>query len=82
MPIIPLSSLKRGDTAIIASVTERDEKWNRRLEDLGFTPGTVVTTLRKAPFGGPTVYRVRSYELSLRKSEADSIFVNARSTNG
>ena len=43
---------------------------SRRLEDLGFVPGTRVRALRRAPLGDPTLYEVRGTQLCLRRSEA------------
>ena len=42
----------------------------KRLRNLGFVPGRVVTPLRRAPLGDPVVYRVADYELCLRRHEA------------
>ena len=42
----------------------------KRLRNLGFVPGRVVTPLRRAPLGDPVVYRVADYELCLRHHEA------------
>ena len=46
-----------------------------RLMELGFTSGTEVEVARKAAFGGPLEIRLRSYRLSLRRDEAESIQV-------
>lgn len=81
MPLIPLHQLKPGQTGIIMSVNEaQGETWTRRMEDLGFSAGTTVTSLRRAPLGDPTIYRIRSYELSLRRREAKHIMVTAGET--
>lgn len=78
MPLIPLHQLKAGQTGIIVSIHEaQGDTWNRRMEDLGFSAGTTVTSLRRAPLGDPTIYRIRGYELSLRKREARHIMVTA-----
>lgn len=45
----------------------------RRLADLGFTPGTTVEVLRRAPLGDPVVYRVRDYEICLRGAQASRV---------
>jgi ferrous iron transport protein A len=83
MPLIPLHQLTAGQTGIIMSVNEaQGETWTRRMEDLGFTPGTTVTALRRAPLGDPTIYRISSYELSLRKREARHIMVTAGAASG
>lgn len=46
-----------------------------RLMELGFTSGTEVEVARKAAFGGPLEIRLRSYRLSLRRDEAETIQV-------
>jgi ferrous iron transport protein A len=46
-----------------------------RLMELGFTNGTEVEVSRRAAFGGPLEIRLRSYRLSLRRDEAESIRV-------
>jgi ferrous iron transport protein A len=83
MPLIPLHQLVVGQTGIVMSVNEaQGATWSRRMEDLGFSAGTTVTALRRAPLGDPTIYRIRSYELSLRKREARHILVTAGAVNG
>ena len=47
----------------------------KRLRNLGFVPGRVVTPLRRAPLGDPVVYRVADYELCLRRHEARMVHV-------
>lgn len=47
----------------------------RRLMDMGLTRGATVAVRKVAPLGDPVQVTVRGYELSLRKSEADSIQV-------
>jgi len=48
----------------------------RRLMDMGITRGTSVYLRKVAPLGDPIEVKVRGYELSLRKSEAESIVVD------
>lgn len=45
----------------------------RRLFDMGVTPGAEVKLIKKAPFGDPIEIKIRSYNLTLRKSEAKNI---------
>jgi ferrous iron transport protein A len=47
----------------------------RRLASLGFRPGTAACCVRRAPLGDPTVYRLRCYEVCLRRREADYVLV-------
>ena len=47
----------------------------RRIMDMGITRGTVLTVRKVAPLGDPIELRVRGYELSLRKADAEMIEV-------
>ncbi|MCY1010268.1 FeoA family protein [Nannocystis pusilla] len=44
-----------------------------RLLEMGFTPGTVVVLIKRAPFGDPLELQVRGCHVSLRKAEAARI---------
>ncbi|MSQ82964.1 MAG: ferrous iron transport protein A [Myxococcales bacterium] len=46
-----------------------------RLAEMGLTPGVPLKVLRRAPFGGPMLVRVRDFSLSLRLSEAAAVVV-------
>ncbi len=48
-----------------------------RMAELGFTEGTSITLVRRAPFGDPLVVRILGYELCIRASEAACIQVEA-----
>ncbi len=47
----------------------------RRLLDMGVLPGEEVQVEKVAPLGDPIEITIKSYRLSLRKSEAAGIFV-------
>lgn len=47
----------------------------RRIMDMGLTKNTEVFVRKVAPFGDPIEIKVRGYELSIRKSEAENILV-------
>ena len=47
----------------------------RRIMDMGITKGVEVYVRKVAPLGDPIEIRVRGYELSLRKADAESIEV-------
>ena len=49
----------------------------RHIMDMGITKGADVFVRKVAPLGDPIEVTVRGYELSLRKSEAESILVVA-----
>ncbi len=46
-----------------------------KLLAMGLTPGTEFTVTRHAPLGDPVEILVRGFKLSLRKDEANSLFV-------
>lgn len=45
----------------------------RRLRELGFLPGSTVTALHRAPFGGSTAYGVLDTVVALRDGDARRI---------
>ena len=47
----------------------------RRIMDMGITKGVEIFVRKVAPLGDPMELNVRGYELSIRKSEAESIEV-------
>lgn len=47
----------------------------RRIMDMGITKGVEVYVRKVAPLGDPVEITVRSYELSLRKADAEMIEV-------
>ena len=68
-----LDCLARGQKATVAHVSGPNRC---RLLEMGFTAGTQVEIARRAAFGGPLEIRLRSYRLSLRTEEAQSIQVS------
>ena len=73
----PLSDLRLGISGRVIALQEdtADDPIAKRLSNLGFVPGRIVTPLRRAPLGDPVVYRVADYELCLRRQEARLIQV-------
>ena len=47
----------------------------RRIMDMGITKGVEIYVRKLAPLGDPIEIRVRGYELTLRKSDAEMIEV-------
>jgi len=72
-----LSDLRLGTSARVIALQEdtADDPIAKRLSNLGFVPGRIVTPLRRAPLGDPVVYRVADYELCLRRHEAHMVHV-------
>ncbi|MFD5650558.1 ferrous iron transport protein A [Streptomyces sp. NPDC127039] len=46
-----------------------------RLHDLGFTPGAMVEAVRRAPLRDPVLYRVKDYEVCLRRTQAVCVHI-------
>ena len=63
-----------GDTATVRRLTG-EGALKRHIMDMGITKGTSVFVRKVAPLGDPIEVTVRGYELSLRKSEAESILL-------
>ena len=63
-----------GDTATVRRLTS-EGALKRHIMDMGITKGTSVFVRKVAPLGDPIEVTVRGYELSLRKSEAESILI-------
>ncbi|MDU2066053.1 MAG: ferrous iron transport protein A [Sporomusaceae bacterium] len=49
----------------------------RRILDMGITPGTLVKVQKLAPLGDPLEVKAKGFNLSLRKAEASMIEVEA-----
>ena len=69
-----LSAFKIGEKGKVVSVSG-EGRVRRRLFDMGVTPGTEILLRKKAPLGDPIEISLRSYELTLRNSEADCILM-------
>jgi len=50
----------------------------RRIMDMGITKGAEIYVRKVAPLGDPVEVTVRGYELSIRKADAEMIFVQSR----
>ena len=70
-----LKNVKIGARAVIARL-HGDGAVRRRLLDMGLTKGTEVLVRKVAPAGDPIEITVRGYELSIRRSEAETIEVS------
>ncbi len=68
-----LDLLTPGHDAIITNVGGEDSPLRRHLLNMGLTPGTEVTLIKIAPMGDPYEFRLRGYELTLRKEDASKI---------
>ncbi len=74
VPTQPLSQLTPGTRAVVAEIRVPVEHRARILE-MGLLVGTAVELVRFAPLGDPIEIKVRGYNLSLRKHEAEQVLV-------
>ncbi|HJJ47778.1 MAG TPA: FeoA family protein [Methanocorpusculum sp.] len=72
---VPLSSIKKNDTAEILGFKNPDRELANRLTELGFIHGSIITSCGKAPFGDPLIFIIHGGKLALRKSDAANILV-------
>lgn len=75
-PLIPVTSLRPGQKAIIAFI-RGDAGVVQRLNDLGLTLRTEIRLERKAPMLGPVEIGVRKTRLAIDHAIADHIFVTS-----
>jgi ferrous iron transport protein A len=84
---LPLTKLKNGESGTIVSIItspgrrhaygHRHHQWGfkKRLEDMGLTPGTVITVVKSAPFHGPVELKVRGARMAIGRGMAERILV-------
>jgi ferrous iron transport protein A len=70
----PLTTLALGTTATVAQINVASTS-RPRLMEMGLLVGTQVELVRFAPLGDPVEIKVRGYNLTLRKHEAEQILV-------
>ncbi|MBK9140086.1 MAG: ferrous iron transport protein A [Verrucomicrobia bacterium] len=74
--VLALTSLAAGQSAAVTELRLPPET-RARLQELGLVVGTAVQLVRFAPLGDPVEIHVRGSNLSLRRHEAEQIFVEA-----
>ncbi len=75
MKEVTLSSLTPGEHGKIARVATVTANVRQRLLEMGLIKGTSIQFVRSAPMGDPIEVKIKGYRLSLRRVEADSVFV-------
>jgi DtxR family Mn-dependent transcriptional regulator len=78
---VALTALKKGETGTVSSIKAghgRGHVFEKRLMDMGLTPGTWVKIVKSAPFHGPIEILVRGSRLALGRGMAERIFVEKK----
>ncbi len=73
-PLSVLSELNVGESGFVVGL-DLPESVQNHLMHMGFVPDALVTALRRAPAGDPTVYAVDGMEIALRHETATAIRV-------
>jgi ferrous iron transport protein A len=68
-----LSEMKKGQSGIVQKV--ENQPFQLVLMEMGFLPNTPIHIEMIAPLGDPMAIKVDAYTLSIRKSEAQTIWV-------
>ena len=71
-----LTDLRIGETATLVSL-DLPESVQNYLMHMGFVPDALVTALRRAPAGDPTVFGIDGMEIALRRETAQAIHIRA-----
>lgn len=71
-----LSELQPGETGVIVKILGHGA-FRKRVMEMGFVRGHVVTCILNAPLRDPVKYRLLDYEVSLRRAEASLIEVES-----
>jgi ferrous iron transport protein A len=72
---LTLAELKPGECGTVRRLLGASQGRLRLLE-MGLTPGVHIKVVRAAAFGGPLDILVRGYQLSLRRDEAASVWLD------
>lgn len=69
---ISLNTLRPGEKGRIREL-HLQQDMNQRLQDMGFTKGSRVECVYKAPFGDPSAYFIKGTLIAVRAAEAEKI---------
>lgn len=72
--MVNLKSLADGQSGIAERI-ELTGATKRRLIEMGITPGTRITVLKRAPLGDPIEILLRGYSMTIRGTDAERILV-------
>jgi Fe2+ transport system protein FeoA len=76
-----LSELSVGESGVLVAL-DLPESVQNHLMHMGFVPDALVTALRRAPAGDPTVYSIDGLEIALRHETAGAIRVRPADQEG
>ncbi len=74
---ITFSELNIGEKAVITGYREGPRDYRAKLLSMGLTRGTIIELLKRAPLGDPVEIRIRGFNLSLRRNEAEILVLES-----
>jgi DtxR family transcriptional regulator, Mn-dependent transcriptional regulator len=79
---VRLGTLEPGDVAEVARIGDESPDFLEYVWDMGMKPGALVEVVRRAPFNGPLIVRVRDEEHPLGDEVCSKIWVVPPSRDG
>ena len=70
-----IKEMNVGEEAEIVGFESASRQYRSKLLSMGLTRGTVIKIVKIAPLGDPVEIRVRDFNLSLRRDEAEVLKV-------
>jgi Fe2+ transport system protein FeoA len=72
---LQLNKLEPGQKGVVVSI-KGSGATRRRIMDMGIVRGSQIKVICRAPLGDPVEFEIRDYKLTLRKREAENIYVS------
>jgi ferrous iron transport protein A len=69
-----LSELEPGEKGVVVRIGGSSST-RRRIMDMGVVRGAEISVVRVAPLGDPVEFEIKDYNLSLRRREAENVYV-------
>ncbi len=69
-----LSELEPGERGVVVRI-EGSSITRRRIMDMGIVRGAEIRVVRRAPLGDPVEFEIRDYNLSLRRRDAENVYI-------
>ena len=70
-----LKDIEVGSNVKVIGYTTKDRHYREKLLRMGLVKGTEFSITRKAPLGDPMEIKLKGFNLTLRKAEADALEV-------
>lgn len=74
---LKFSDLRVGSQGRVLGFEKTEPAYRKKLMAMGLTPGVEFTVTRLAPLGDPVEIRLRGFSLTLRKTEAQALRLEA-----